>query len=54
MQQGLDALKKREEKTLRLKQSPASIDDMQRLVASERVENLAALFRMRHDDHDVP
>jgi predicted transcriptional regulator len=52
MQHSLEELRRQAERDLRMKQSPASINDMQRLVASERIEHLAALFRMRHDDHE--
>lgn len=52
MQKVIEARRLQDERDLRMKQAPASINDLQRLAASERVEHLAALFRMRHHPED--
>ncbi len=49
MLHGLDAKKRRDERTLRILQSPSSIKEMQEVVATQPRESVAALFRMRHD-----
>jgi CBS domain-containing protein len=49
LERDLQTRKKQAERELRLKQSAASINDMQILVASERREHVAEVFRMRHD-----
>ncbi len=44
--------KRREEKSLRTMQEPKTIADLQRVISSQRPEQLAALLSMRHSAQD--
>ncbi len=50
LQEAVEEKKRSEERTLKILQSPSSIDELQTLVGSQRKENVAALFRSRYGD----